>query len=116
GGQYQQQPFRRSQPDGIVAAGPDFLNRVFELETDEVAAIDNHDQSITYVVRLVEHQYSPEELHNAFLADANTWPGLQLMIRTRAQMAEQLLVADVLASADVSWERPADEIDQDEAG
>ena len=55
-GEYRRQPFRLSQPDGIVATGPDFLRRTFELKDGEVCAVLNHDHSIVYVIRVVEHQ------------------------------------------------------------
>ncbi|MEX2091407.1 MAG: hypothetical protein WD971_01955, partial [Pirellulales bacterium] len=44
----QVQSFRLSEPDGIVAAGPKFMEKVFNLKDGEVAAAPNHDNSIVY--------------------------------------------------------------------
>ncbi len=110
----QQQPLRLSQPDGIVAAGPDFMRRVSELKVGAVAAIMNHDRSIAYVVREVEHQDSPDELRSAYLTEANSWPGLRLMTGGHAQIAARLLVEDITTAAGLKWERPADQIEQDD--
>ncbi len=90
-GQFQPTPFRLSQPADIAAPGPDFLKRVFELKDGEVAAALNHDHSIAYVVRLVEHQPPLDELRTAYLAEANTWPGISNM--TRVHMQEVLSAA-----------------------
>jgi hypothetical protein len=114
GGELQQQPFRLSEPDGIVAAGPAFLRRVFELNEGEVAAVLNHDHSIAYVIRLVEHQNSPDELRSAYLAEANTWPGLRLMIDSHARIAAASLVNDIVKDAGLEWKRPSDQVEQDE--
>ena len=52
----QVQSFRLSEPDGIVAAGPEFMEKVFALKEGEVAAAPNHDHSIAYVAKIAEHQ------------------------------------------------------------
>jgi len=114
GGEFQQQPFRLSEPDGVVAAGPEFLQRVFELKDGEVAAVLNHDHSIAYVIRLVEHQDSQDELRSAYLAEANNWPGLRLMIGSHARVAAASLVSDIVKDAGLEWERPNDQVEQDE--
>ena len=113
-GQVQQQPLRLSQPDGIVAAGPEFLERVFELKDGHVGAVLNNDHSIAYIIRVVEHEDSPEELRQAFLGEAGTWPGQRLMAAQRAQQAARALVADVVIGQGLNWERKADEIEQDD--
>ena len=115
GTQRQQQPFRLSQPEGIVAAGPEFLDKVFELKQGEVGAIMNNDRSIAYVVRLAEHQESPEELHTAFLSEANLWPGARLMVNAHAREAATQLVNNLTTGANLKWERPPDQVERDEA-
>ncbi|MEX0802558.1 MAG: hypothetical protein WD738_21165 [Pirellulales bacterium] len=113
-GQYQQEPFRLSEPDGVVAPGPDFLQRVSELKDGEIGAVLNHDHSVAYVVRIVEHQDSPDELRSAYLSEANSWPGLRIMTGTHARVAAAHLVNDIVTSAGLTWERPFDQPAQDE--
>jgi hypothetical protein len=114
GGEFQQQPFRLSEPDGITAAGPEFLQRVFELKEGEVAAVLNHDHSMAYVIRLIEHEHSPEELRSTYLAEANTWPGLRMMIGSHARVAAASLVNDIVKDAGLEWQRPYDQIEPEE--
>jgi hypothetical protein len=113
-GEYQQQPFRLSEPDGIVAAGPEFMDKVFALKDGEVGAALNHDKSLAYVVRIAEHQLPEDELRTTYLAEANTWPGGNIMTRGHAQTAARLLVADILTSKNLKWERTADQMQEDE--
>jgi hypothetical protein len=110
--QYQQRPFRLSQPDEIVAPGPEFLQKSFELKDGEVGAALNHDHSIAYVIRVVEHQDSPEELQSAFLSEANMWQGLQLKLYQHRQQGESSLVADV--GPNVKWERTPDQVEEED--
>ncbi len=104
----QVQSFRLSEPDGIVAAGPDFMEQIFNLKDGEVAAAPNHNKSIAYVVRIAEHQNSPEELQQAFLAEADNWYGVEAMARGRFQTAFRVVLADMLESVGVVWERDPD--------
>ena len=106
----QVQSFRLSEPEGIVAAGPEFMEKVFNLKEGEVGAAPNHDHSIAYVVRIAEHQNTPAELPQAFLSEADTWYGVPAMARGRAQSAVRVVLADMLESAGVKWERDADQI------
>lgn len=108
GGRTQQQPFRLSEPTGIVAAGPSFMDKVFSLKEGEVGAVLNHDQSIAYVVRVVQHELSEEELRNAYLAEANNWPGIGIMMNEHLQLGNRLLAEDVLAGRSLVWERDPD--------
>jgi hypothetical protein len=111
-GQFQQTPFRLSQPADIAAPGPDFMKRVFELKDGEVAAMLNHDHSIAYVVRLVEHQPPINELRTAYLAEANTWPGMSNMTRGHMQEVLGALYSDITAGANLKWERETDKVEQ----
>ncbi len=115
GGQLQQAPFRLSQPDGIVAPGLDFMKQVFQLKDGQVTAVLNHDHTVAYVVRLVEHQPPMNELHTEYLSEANTWPGLNNMMRDRMQELWTTVQNDILASAHVDWKRKADETEQPES-
>jgi hypothetical protein len=100
--------FRLSEPDGIVAAGPDFMEKVFDLKEGEVAAAPNHDRSIAYVVRIAEHQNTPAELQEAFLPEDNNWYGAPAMLQAHFQRAMKVMVEDMSDSAGVHWLRDAD--------
>ena len=110
----EQQPLRLSEPEGIVAAGPEFMAYVFDLEDGKAGATLNHDHSIAYVVRVADHQLSPDALRTAYLAEANTWPALGSMIGARMRSASERLLGDVTSAADVKWQRPHDQISEEE--
>lgn len=112
--QFGNQRFRLSQPDGIVAAGPELLRRAFALKDGEVAAVLNHDHSIAYVIRAVEHQDSQDELRNAYLAEANTWDGLPAMTDGHITLAKQSVNADLSGGEGVDWKRTPDRTEPDE--
>lgn len=101
--------FRMSQPEGVVAPGPEFMRTVFALGDGEVGAVLNHDHSIAYVVRVVDHRESREALRQAFLSQANTWYGRPSMDSFHRQQAARALVDELIASNDVDWLRPADQ-------
>lgn len=102
--------FRLSQPDGIEAAGPDFMNEVFSLKDGEVGAAPSHDGSVAYVVKITGHEKSPEELQQDFLAEDYNWYGVRAMARGHQQTALGVLISDMLKSANVDWVRPADQV------
>jgi hypothetical protein len=104
----QQQPFRLSQPTDIVAAGPEFMNKVFELKDGDVAVVQNHDDSIAYVIRLVEHQPKLNELRTAFLAEADTWPGRMSMAQEHFRQAMGIMEGDIIAGQNLQWDRTPD--------
>jgi hypothetical protein len=114
-GQLRQQSYRLSQPEGIVAAGPEFMKRVFEMKDGEVAAILNHDHSIAYVVRLVDHQPGLPELRTAYLAEAETWPGHRTMTDGHIQEVATNLQSDVVGGVNLKWDRTADRMTQGES-
>jgi hypothetical protein len=105
----QVQSFRLSAPDGIVAAGTAFMEEVFGLQDGEAGAALNHDHSIAYVVRIVEHQESPAELRQAFLSEADTWYGVMSMTRDRSQFSRALVLSEMLKAAGIQEERPLDQ-------
>jgi hypothetical protein len=113
--QFGQPRFRFSQPDGIVAAGPALLQRVFELKDGEVGAVLNHDHSIAYVIRVVEHQDPPDTLRTAYLAEANSWDGLNAMIESHVNRARGAIVADITGGKGVDWKRDHDRVRDDSA-
>jgi hypothetical protein len=113
GGQFQQQPFRLSQPSEIVAAGPEFLNRAFELKEGEVGVAMNNDHSIAYVIRVVKHEPSMPELRNEYLTDSMTWMGENSFLREHTTQAVSILQSGLEAQAKVKWERDPDRVKQD---
>jgi hypothetical protein len=111
GGQLRQQPYRLSEPDNIVAAGPDFMKKVFSLDEGRAAAVLNHDHSIAYLVRLVEHQNSQDKLHEMFLVEADRWPGLNAMNSQHAQYAALALREAMYQNVGFERDRPLDQIE-----
>jgi hypothetical protein len=103
--------FRLSQPDGIVAAGPDFMREAFALHGSEVGAVLNHDHTIAYVLRVVEHQNTEAELREAYLSEADQWFGLAVMSQGHMQQAARTLIGNLLTSAHLKWERTPDQIE-----
>jgi hypothetical protein len=99
-----------SQPDGIVAAGPDLLKKVFELKDGEVGAALNHDQTIAYVIRVVEHQETPENLRNAYLSEASYWDGMGAMTSQHFNRSFNSILADVAGGEGVDWKRDPDKV------
>lgn len=108
----QVQSFRLSEPDGIVAGGPEFMEKVFDLKDGEVGAAANHDDSVSYVVKIANHQNSLDELRQDFLKEDYAWYGIPAMARGHYQTALRVLVADFMQSADVDWERDPDQVIQ----
>ncbi|MEX2315773.1 MAG: hypothetical protein WD669_01385 [Pirellulales bacterium] len=113
--QLQRRPYRLSEPDGIVAAGPEFMNKVFDLDDRQAAAVLNHDHSIAYVVRIVEHSNTEDKLREMYLGEADRWPGASTMIGQHAQAANQALVQSVLKAAGLERDRPLDPPDRGDA-
>jgi len=113
GGQLQQQPFRLSQPSEIAAAGPEFLNRAFELKEGDVGVAMNNDHSTAYVIRVVKHEPSLPELRNEYLTESMTWMGESSFLREHTTQAVSILESGLEAQAKVKWERDADKVKQD---
>ena len=108
GGQVQQQPYRLSQPSEIVAAGPDFIRGVFNLKDGQVGVLQNNDHSISYVVRVVEHQPGLAELRNNYMAEAYSWYGENIMNQMHRQEAN-VLDDEVEARTNLKWDRNPDQ-------
>jgi hypothetical protein len=113
-GQVEQTPFRLSQPEGLHAPGPEFMQKVFQLKDGETAGLLSHDHTIAYVVRVAEHQPSINELRTAYLGEANNWSGLYNMMRDRVQGAQSALQRDIVAGAHVDWKRDPDKVGESE--
>lgn len=101
-----------SQPDQIIGAGPDLMIKAFELKTDEVGAVLNHDQSIAYLLRVAAHVTPEDELHRDFLREGLTWYGLRPMQQRRTYRAIQELRNMVLDKADINFARDLDKVNE----
>lgn len=77
------QSMHLGQPYGIDAAGPEFLRDVFKMQSNDVQALFNHDRSKAYVVRLVRHVKTEQQLHSDFLAEVDRWAGAQVFDQGR---------------------------------
>lgn len=100
--------FRMSEPEGVVAAGPDFMKAVFALDNGETDAVLNHNRTIAYVVRMAEHSLGLNALHQQFLVEADRWYGLPSMSRFHNRQAARSMVSNFIESSGVDWKRPAD--------
>lgn len=108
GGQIQEKPYRLSQPSEIVAAGPGFMQRVFSLKDGQVVAVLNHDHSIAYIMRVVEHQPPASELKNTYLAEANSWFGERQMDQRRVMEAQNSFLLSLMNRLNLKWNRMPD--------
>jgi hypothetical protein len=82
---------------------------VFNLKDSQVGALLNNDHSIAYVVRVVEHQPALAELRNAYMAEAYSWNGENLMNQLHRQEVASNLEQDIEVSNNLKWDRAADQ-------
>jgi hypothetical protein len=75
----------------LSAVGPEFMEEAFQLEPEQAVALQNHDHSDSYVVRLDRREKTEEEMRQLFLSEANSWRGLRPMTSARWQLAQQQL-------------------------
>ncbi|MEN1681035.1 MAG: hypothetical protein AAGJ46_15715 [Planctomycetota bacterium] len=98
-----------SQPEKIVAAGPDFMKTVFELGPGELGAVLNHDHTVAYTVRVVQHMSSRAELRSDFLMVGETEHriyGLGSRYRGEVNAAiNKLLFGDAEGDGMLDWKR-----------
>lgn len=104
---------RWSQPEGIEAAGREFMSAVFELNEGQVGSALNHDWSIAYVFRIAEHQIPEDKLREIFLTEASTWLGFPQMQAMHRQEAQLVLTQSVLEAAGYEALRPLDPIEEE---
>ena len=96
-----------SQPEGIEAAGPGFVEKVFEAEAGDVLAVPNYNRSIFYIVRIKNYLQTEEQLREAFLREAQGWPGFQAMRFRRLRDDNQTFYTSLLESNNIDWKRAA---------
>ncbi|MEO0531258.1 MAG: hypothetical protein AAF266_11890, partial [Planctomycetota bacterium] len=91
-----QVPLRLSQPQPLVAPGPELLEGVFELEAGKVGAELNHDHSIAYLLRIAQKIGTEDELRREFLRDGNRYLGGASLTQARAQNKLLALIGNLL--------------------
>jgi len=83
---------RLGEAPPLKAVGPEFMTKVFELKPDEKIALQNHDQSQTFVLQLSRREQTDEEMRQRFLNEANTWYGGRVMNAVRANNSQRQLI------------------------
>jgi hypothetical protein len=111
-GQMVETPFRLSQPEGLHAPDPEFMQKLFQLKDGEVAALPSHDRTVMYVVRVVDHQPATNELRTAYLGEASTWPGLRNMTTGHFQELASQFMKDITEGSHLKWNRDKDKTEQ----
>jgi hypothetical protein len=84
------------------------MREVFKLHDGQVAVAMNHDRSIAYVIRMVEHTPPLAELRSAYLTEANNWPGLQSMTEEHFATVRNGVSKSILDATKLEWKRPPD--------
>ena len=82
---------RLSEAPPLNAIGPEFLDEAFKLQPEQFVALQNHDHSDAYVVRLDRKEKTEDELRQLFLNEANSWFGARVMMASRSQQTHQEL-------------------------
>jgi hypothetical protein len=100
--------YRLSQPQGLKAIGPQFMEDVFKLKQGEVTALANYDDSTIYVVRLADEYESTEQLRTDFLEQANFWPGRVAFLGNNAQNARGMALKALFDDTEIEWKRTAE--------
>jgi len=80
---------RLGEAPPLVAIGPDFMIKAFELKEGEVKTLQNFDHSQAYVATLHQRQRSEEELRKLFLEEANSWFGARYAAAGRWQQFQR---------------------------
>jgi hypothetical protein len=102
---------RLSEVDGVVDAGPEFMETVFDkLKTGEVGVAPNHSETTMYIVRIDAHAATDEALRENFLAAPGPWT--QLAVQANQRAVYTALAEDLKSWAHVEWQRPPDTFEQ----
>ena len=94
---------RVSDAPPLTAIGDNFMERVFNMRDDEVAALPNFDRSEVYVVKIDRRERTPKELRAAFLNEVNNSQSLQVMQSIRIQRANQNLLNQLLTRVQLDF-------------
>ncbi len=82
---------RLGEAPPLTAIGLNFMSKAFQLEPNEVVALQNYDHSNAYVARLDRREKTNDELRQLFLSEANSWYGRRMMMAARWQYTQQQL-------------------------
>lgn len=106
-----QVPLRLSQPQPLVAAGPELLEAAFDIEPGQVVAQLNHDHSIAYLLRVAQRIGTEDELRRNFVRDGDRWVGAGPLMQARAQSKIAALLDDLLSGSGLEWFREPDAVE-----
>ena len=90
-----QQGPRLGDAPPLSAVGNGFMQKVFDLKSEDVIALLNFDGSNAYVLKLASRERTEQELRSAFLAEVNNSQAMQIMSTVRKQNAHQTLLVQV---------------------
>lgn len=94
------------QPAAVTAAGPDFMEAVFDNE--KAAAALNHDHTIAYVVRVKSHSETAEELQKGYLESGGRWLGQPVMDAERGKALGAAFASQLVGEEGLDWRRTPD--------
>ncbi|MCH2114292.1 MAG: MSCRAMM family adhesin SdrC [Pirellulales bacterium] len=89
--EYQQRPPQLGEAPPLQSVGTEFMTKAFQLESEKVVAMLNHDQSQAYVIRLASREQTLAQLRQQFLVDANSSIASYIMTGLRARNAQTSL-------------------------
>jgi hypothetical protein len=95
---------RLSEPYGVDAVGPGFMRDVFAMTAGDVKAVHNHDHSVAYVVRMVGHERSEDELRRDFLAEVDRWYGMPVLAAAHRNEMNQAYGKGLETIYEVDWQ------------
>lgn len=99
---------RLSQPEPLIAPGPDLLKTVFGLDDAEAGAALNHDHSVAYVVKVAQRLTGRDELRQRFVASGGSWRGAVEATQSRFAVNRDTLIDDLMEASELEWLREAD--------
>lgn len=104
---------RLGDPAPVEAAGPEFMEAVFNLAPGGVAAAPNHDRSVAYVVRLAEQLATEAELRQQFLQEWDRWYGAPRMQQQHLQTVFDELYEHLIGEDGLDWKRTPDRTEEE---
>ena len=80
----------------LSAVDNTFMQKAFDLKSDDVVALLNFDRSNAYVLKLATRERTEEELRTAFLSEINNSQAVRILFSMRTQNAQRMLLGSVL--------------------
>ncbi|MCH8840320.1 MAG: hypothetical protein IH831_06515, partial [Planctomycetes bacterium] len=90
-----QQGPRLGDAPPLSAVGNGFMQKVFDLKSEDVIALLNFDRSNAYVLKLASRERTEQELRSAFLAEVNNSQAMRIMSAVRTQNAQRMLLGQI---------------------